>query len=279
MMLDEEVVAVAPSSVHRVLQAAGLSSRWTVAPGEVARQGFVQPTRPHEQWHTAIAYLNILGTHYFFLGVLDGYSRSIVHHEVRTDMTTGDVEIVVERALETLPPEQGPPHQPAPRLITDNGAQYVSAECRGYLRERDSSHSRARARHPQSNGKMERFHKSLKRECLRVQPMSNLAEARALALSRAALAALEAAEIAVNREHQVHYNHYLVCRAQGLDDEARSALARAYQVMQALAEGMSPEPRKAFLEGVRVNREIADDFSAYCRASRSCRKSDQSISR
>jgi transposase InsO family protein len=180
MMLDEGVVAVAPSSVHRVLQGAGLSSRWTPGPGESARKGFDQPLRPHEQWHTDIAYLNILGTHYFFIGVLDGYSRSIVHHEVRTDMTTGDVEIVVERALETLLPEQRPPHQPLPRLITDNGSQYVSADFRAYLRERDISHSRTRVRHPQSNGKMERFHKSLKRECVRVEPMNNLAEARTL---------------------------------------------------------------------------------------------------
>jgi class 3 adenylate cyclase/tetratricopeptide (TPR) repeat protein len=81
---------------------------------------------------------------------------------------------------------------------------------------------------------------------------------RALVLSREALAAMQAAEIAVNWEHQVHYNHYLICRAQGLDDEAGQALERAYQVMRTLAEGMAPEPRRAFLEGVRVNREIAE---------------------
>ncbi len=81
--------------------------------------------------------------------------------------------------------------------------------------------------------------------------------ARALSLSREALAALQAAEIAVSWEHQVHYNHYLICRAQGLDDESRTALEQAYRVMQALAEDMAPEPRQAFLERVRVNREIA----------------------
>ena len=65
-------------------------------------------------------------------------------------------------------------------MITDNGSQYVSADFRAYLRERDISHSRARVRHPQSNGKMERFHKSLKRECVRVEPMNDLAEARSI---------------------------------------------------------------------------------------------------
>jgi hypothetical protein len=79
----------------------------------------------------------------------------------------------------------------------------------------------------------------------------------ALALSREALAALQAAEIAVNWEHQVHYNHYFICRAQGLDDEDRAALEQAYRVMRALAEVMAPGPRQALLERVRVNQEIA----------------------
>lgn len=175
MMVDEQVAAVPPSSVHRVLQLAGLSSRWTPAPGGASKHGFDQPSRPHEQWHTDIAYLNILGTHYFFIGVLDGYARAIIHHEIRLDMTTLDVEVVIERALEKLPLGT-----PRPRLITDNGSQYVSADFKAYLRERDVSHSRARVRHPQSNGKIERFHKSLKGECVRQTAMADLAEARRL---------------------------------------------------------------------------------------------------
>jgi transposase InsO family protein len=175
MMLDEGVAAVPASSVYRVLAQAGLASRWTQAPGQEHKKGFDQPQRIHEQWHTDIAYLNILGTHYFFLGVLDGYSRAIIHHEVRLDMTTTDVEIVIERALAQLPAGL-----PRPRLITDNGPQYLSVQFKAYLRERDVSHSRARPHHPQSNGKMERFHKSLKVECVRVTAMSDLDEARRL---------------------------------------------------------------------------------------------------
>lgn len=177
MMVDQDIVAVSPTSVYRTLQRAGLSNRWTTAPGNGAhREGFEQPERPHEQWHSDISYLNILGTHYFFISILDGYSRAIVHHEVRTDMTTIDVEIVTERALEKLPDGL----EQMPRLITDNGSQYVSAEFKGYLRERDISHSKARVNHPQSNGKIERFHKSLKQECIRVTPMATLEEARKL---------------------------------------------------------------------------------------------------
>ncbi len=172
MMLDEDVVAAAPSTVYRVLREAGLITRWTQA-GTVAKRGFVQPKRPHEQWHTDIACLNIMGTNYFFIGVLDGYSRAILHHEIRTDMTTLDVQVVLERALEKLGPEAA-----RPRIITDNGGQYVGWEFKLFLRERDVSHSRARPCHPQSNGKIERFHKSLKKtECT---AMGSLEEARRL---------------------------------------------------------------------------------------------------
>ena len=174
MMLDENVVAVSPSSVYRVLQAEGLTTKWT-AGGSGSKKGFDQPEKPHEQWHTDIAYLNILGTHYFFMAVLDGYSRYIVHHEIRTDMTTADVQIVIERALEKLPSGHA-----KPRIITDNGSQYIAGEFKRYLCERDISHSKTRARHPQSNGKIERFHKSLKSECVRRTAMGSLDEARTL---------------------------------------------------------------------------------------------------
>ena len=224
MMLDEGVAAVTPSSVYRVLREAGLSSRWTRLGGGGARKrGFDQPLGPHRQWHTDIAYLNILGTHYFFLGVLDGYSRAIVHHEVRQDMTTADVEIVIERALAKLPPDQ-----PRPRLITDNGGQYVSVAFKAYLRERDISHSRARVRHPQSNGKMERFHRTLKGECIRVTAMGSLNEARRLIAQyvrgyndhrlHSALNYLRPADYLKGSEHVAHC---LAKRREALDSAAK----------------------------------------------------------
>ncbi|MEM3434512.1 MAG: IS3 family transposase [Candidatus Methanomethyliaceae archaeon] len=175
MMLDEGVAAVSPGTVYEVLYKAGLSSRWTRTGGTPSKKGFVQPERPHEQWHIDISYLNILGTHYFFIAVLDGYSRAIVHHEVRQDMETRDVQIVVERALEKLPPGTS-----KPRLISDNGPQFVSAEFKAFLREKDISHSRSRPNHPQSNGKLQRFNGTLKEECIRVSPLISLEQAREL---------------------------------------------------------------------------------------------------
>lgn len=173
MLLDEGIVAVSPSSVLNVLQQAKLSSRWTSGPGGASKKGFDQPTRPHEQWHSDISYLNILGTHYFFISVMDGFSRAIIHHEIRMAMETRDAQIVTERALESLPPGT-----PRPRFISDNGPQYTSKDFKEFLRERNVSHSRARPYHPQSNGKIERFHGSMKSECVRREPMADLEKAR-----------------------------------------------------------------------------------------------------
>ena len=119
---------------------AGLSSKWTVPDGHKAhRMGFHQPTRAHDQWHTDFAYVNLRGTHYFFTSVLDGYSRYIVHWDLRASMTTDDVELVIQRALESLPKGVK-----KPRLISDNGPQYISTEFRSYLRDQEVVHSRIR---------------------------------------------------------------------------------------------------------------------------------------
>ena len=154
-MLDEGVAALRPSTVYHLLREADLIGRWKRPAVPAHRRGFRQPDRPHEQWHTDIAYLNIMGSQYFLISVLDGFSRAIVHHEIRTRMETTDVEIVIQRALDSLPGDA-----PRPRLISDNGSQYVSGQFKAFLRESGCAHSKARVRHPQSNGKIERWHRT-----------------------------------------------------------------------------------------------------------------------
>ena len=78
MMLDADVVAVSPSSVWRVLQRAGLLSRWKRRPSRKGT-GFEQPPHPHQHWHIDVSYINVSGTFYYLCSILDGYSRSIVH--------------------------------------------------------------------------------------------------------------------------------------------------------------------------------------------------------
>ena len=83
MMLDKDLVAVSPATTYRVLANAGLLKRWNEAKPSLKGSGFVQPLKPHEHWHIDISYLNLCGTFYYFIGILDGYSRCMVHWDIR----------------------------------------------------------------------------------------------------------------------------------------------------------------------------------------------------
>jgi putative transposase len=170
MMLDADVVAASPSSIYRVLKRAGELNKWAQSPSKKGK-GFDQPTKPHEHWHIDIAYINICGTFYYLCTILDGYSRYVVHKEIRESMTEADVEIVVQRAREKSPGE-------SPRIISDNGPQFIARGFKEYVRLCGMTHVRTAPYYPQSNGKIERWHKSLKTECIRPKTPLSLADAR-----------------------------------------------------------------------------------------------------
>src|SRR5436309_1224619 len=96
MMLDENIVAVSPATTYRVLIGAGLLKRWNTNTGAAKSDGFQQPLGVHEHWHTDIKYVNFHGTFLFLISVIDGYSRYIVHHELRTWMQEFDVQLTLE---------------------------------------------------------------------------------------------------------------------------------------------------------------------------------------
>jgi transposase InsO family protein len=159
MMLDRDLVAVSPASVYRVLKEAGLIGE---RPRTVSQKGtgFVQPLQAHEHWHVDVSYLNLGGTFYSLCSVLDGYSRSIVHWEIRESMKEAEVEVILQRARERYPAAR-------PRLISDNGPQFVAKEFKEFVRQCEMTHVRTAPYYPQSNGKIERWHQTLKGECLR----------------------------------------------------------------------------------------------------------------
>lgn len=170
MMLDRDVVAVSPSSVYRVLSAAELLRRWN---GKTTKKGtgFVQPLKPHEHWHIDVSYVNICGTFYYLCCLLDGCSRYIVHWELREAMTERDIEIILQRAREKFP-------QATPRIISDNGPQFIAKDFKEFIRMAGMTHVRTSPYYPQSNGKLERFHKTIKHECIRPKVPLSLEEAR-----------------------------------------------------------------------------------------------------
>ena len=170
MMLDRNIVAVSPSSVYRVLSAAGLLRRWNTKTSTKGT-GFVQPLKAHEHWHIDVSYINICGTFYYLCSLLDGFSRYIVHWELREAMKEKDVEIILHRAHEKFPEKK-------PRIISDNGPQFIAKDFKAYIRLIGMSHVRTSPFYPQSNGKLERYHKTIKSECIRPKVALSVEEAR-----------------------------------------------------------------------------------------------------
>lgn len=169
MMMDADVVAVSPSSVYRVLKQAGLLDRWNRKASKKGT-GFEQPLQPHEHWHVDISYLNIRGTFYYLCSVLDGCSRFIVHWEIRESMKEADLELILQRAREAFP-------QATPRIISDNGPQFIAGDFKKFIRLCGMTHVRTSPFYPQSNGKLERYHKTLKQDAIRPQTPLSLEDA------------------------------------------------------------------------------------------------------
>ena len=171
MMMDEDKVAVSPSTTYRILKATGLLNRWNKVKKSDKGGGFVQPTAVHQHWHTDIKYVNYHGTFLFLISVIDGYSRYIVHHELRQNMQEFDIEITIQRALEKHPGCK-------PRIISDNGPQFISKDFAEYLKFVGLQHIRTSIAYPQSNGKIERYHRTIHQECLMKTSLVNLVDAR-----------------------------------------------------------------------------------------------------
>jgi len=172
MMIDADIVAVSPSSVYRVLSNAGLLKKFN---GKKSKKGigFVQPFKAHEHWHIDISYINICGTFYYMCSVLDGFSRYIVHWEIREAMKESDVEIILQRAREKFP-------DATPRIISDNGPQFISKDFKEFIRISGMTHVKTSPYYPQSNGKLERYHRTIKSTCIRVNTPLSLSDAQRL---------------------------------------------------------------------------------------------------
>jgi putative transposase len=169
MMIDEDVVYCSPNSVYRALKEAGVLDK---APptGGCKGQGFNQPTRINQHWHVDISYLNVCGTFYYLCSVLDGFSRYIIHHEIRESMTEDNVEIIVQKAVEKSIDSlvesgisrQQATHQVKPRVISDRGPQFIAKDFKQFIRLSGMTHVKTSPYYPQSNGKIERWHREMK---------------------------------------------------------------------------------------------------------------------
>jgi transposase InsO family protein len=159
-MLDANIVAASPASVYRVLHQSGLLWPHAKPHTRAKGSGFVQPEKPHQHWHLDISYINFKGSFVYLVALIDGYSRYLVHYEIRTSVEALEVEILLEHARAKFPGVQ-------PVLITDNGPQFIAKDFKSYLRFVGITHRRTRFFYPQSNGKIERFMLTFKNETIR----------------------------------------------------------------------------------------------------------------
>jgi transposase InsO family protein len=172
MMIDHGIVAISPTTVYRVLKSVGLIDKSTHVPSKKGT-GFVQPTASHQHWHCDVTYINIAGTFFYLCAVLDGYSRAIVHWDIRESMTEYDVELIIQGARELYP-------DAAPRIISDNGPQFIAKDFKAFVRLSGMTHVRTSPYYPQSNGKIEAWNKTLKHTTIRPMSPSSIDEAKRL---------------------------------------------------------------------------------------------------
>jgi transposase InsO family protein len=232
MMLDQDIVAASPATVYRVLH--GLLRRIQYRPSKKGT-GFHQPSRPHRHWHVDVSYLNICGTFYYLCSILDGYSRFVVHWEIRQSMTEPEVETILERAREKFSGE-------TPRIITDNGPQFIAKDFKEFIRISGMTHVRTSPCYPQSNGKKERWFGTLKRECIRPKTPLSLEEARR-----------------VVAEFVEHYNEVRLHSALGYIAPADKLAGREAEIFAQRDRKLEEarENRKALRQAVRVDQAHA----------------------
>lgn len=161
MMIDQDIAYCSPSTVYSILKKAGAIRSRTVKKSKKGT-GFHQPSAPHKHWHSDITNVTIGDIVYFLISILDGYSRAVIAWDLRSQMKSKDVGIVFQKAKEKYP-------NVAPRCISDNGKQYKCKEFKRFVSENGYTHVTTSPYYPQSNGKQERFHGTLKRECIRIE--------------------------------------------------------------------------------------------------------------
>ena len=159
---DTEGWFISESSVYRILKAYDLitSPAYTVL--SAAAEFRHKTQRVHELWQTDFTYLKVLGWGWYYLStVLDDYSRYIIAWRLATSMATDDVTHTLDAALASAGLARATVRH-RPRLLSDNGPCYLSGDLREYLAGKNMAHTRGAPYHPQTQGKIERYHRTLK---------------------------------------------------------------------------------------------------------------------
>lgn len=158
-MVDVKQYYISESSVYRILKQQGLITSPAYIVMQASSEFKDKTTRVNQMWQTDFTYFKIIGWGWYYLStILDDYSRYIIHWELCSTMKTVDVKRSIDAALE----KTGLTTNNRPRLLSDNGSCYVSRELGQYLDYKQIKHVRGKPNHPQTQGKIERYHRSMK---------------------------------------------------------------------------------------------------------------------
>jgi transposase InsO family protein len=156
MMQDEKLIGVSPATVYKVLKEGEVLRQAQNLPG---RKGFDQPSAPHHHWHTDFTAIKAGDRYYHLISVIDGYSRAVLSFGIYAQATSFEAQLVVQKACELYNPEQT-------ALISDNGSTFTAKRFLKFLKGHNITSRFTSPYHPQSNGKIERWHKSIKWEAI-----------------------------------------------------------------------------------------------------------------
>ena len=158
-MVDNKQYFISESSVYRILKSRGLITSPAYIVMKASDEFKDKTTRPNQMWQTDFTYFKIIGWGWYYLStVLDDYSRYIIHWELCTNMKVDDVTRSMDNALR----KTGLSKENAPKLLSDNGSCYIASDLADYLAEQGMKHVRDKPNHPQTQGKIERYHRSMK---------------------------------------------------------------------------------------------------------------------
>jgi transposase InsO family protein len=158
MMIDQNVVYVSPSTVYRYLKSQGLLMHWAEQKSIGPRPE--DPRAANEKWHTDLMILNIDGENYYYQGIMDAYSRYIIAWDIYSEGTAFNTSLVLQEAFDKSPEDI------YPVIIADNGPEFIGREFRQVISHNNAIRVKIRPYHPQSNGIEERFHRTLRNECI-----------------------------------------------------------------------------------------------------------------